>query len=781
MKWKILWWIVILGGIYCIIRFPRPLFDEPLSTAVYDRQGRLLGAKIARDGQWRFGKVVQLPYKYQTCLLHYEDKRFFQHMGVDAGAIVASISHNLRSQKSRRGGSTITMQVMRMSLNNRRRNYLSKIEEATLSVCLELIKTKREILSLYASNAPFGGNVVGLDAACWRYFGKSPELLTWAESAMLAVLPNSPSLIHLSKNRSRLKEKRNRLLTKIYEAGLIDEITLALSMEEELPNAPIPLPSKSQHFIQKIADKSPQGGKYVSTVDLTFQEAGYETAASFASQNQVNQIDNLAILIVDNSTGAVLCYIGNSPIGEAGVAVDMIRAKRSSGSILKPLLYMAMLDEGLLCPKSLVPDIPLSINGYMPENFDKTFRGAVPADEALRRSLNIPFVLMLRKYGIGKAIQKFKKAGISTLNRNADYYGLSLILGGAEVNLWDVCKSYSNMAKILSHYTTNNGKYSSTPVQNLECIQNEIKSLAHYTQQNPALFSASAIYQCTEALKDLKRPDDEGLWEEFSSQRPIAWKTGTSFGHKDAWAVGFDEKYTIGVWVGNATGKSRHNLTGIGMAAPILFDVYNKLPAGSWFEAPWDDLVKVQVCNHSGNLAGVNCTNISEEYLNSSASKSLSCNLHQMCHLSCDGIYQVTKECATGGESEGLNFFVLPPEQAAYYKQQHPEYRDIPPFHPDCLDWGGENGRFEFNFIYPAEDTRIYMPKDVSGKQQAAVFRASHVNAGAKLYWHLDQKYLGFTEVYHTKEIKAPPGKHRVTLMDGQGIQVTRNFEVVDN
>lgn len=755
---------------------PRPLFDNALSTIVYDNEGKLMGARIAADGQWRFPQPDSLPSKYIDCLIEYEDRRFYYHPGFDPLAIAASIRHNL-SSGTRRGGSTITMQVMRLAFKNNRRNVWSKLKETCLSVYLTLRYKKSTVLKIYAANAPFGSNVVGLEAACWRYYGKAPHLLTWSEAATLAVLPNAPSLIHVGKNRNLLKSKRDALLKSLKLHKLIDEETYRLSIDEPLPDKPLPLPMETPHLIEQMK-KIKQGHKNnVSTINREMQVFCNEIAAYYQEINAQNRINNIAIMVVENKSGNVLAYVGNTTAPVKGAAVNMVTARRSSGSILKPLLYTALLNEGKLSPQSLVADVPLSINGYAPQNFDKTFKGAIKCDEALQRSLNIPFVVKLREYGIAKFLNLTKKLGITTLNRSADNYGLSLILGGGEVTLWELCGVYSSMARTLNNFTKYQSKYSARDWHMPSLVAQEETS--QHRTFSPPVFSAGSIYACFEALKGLKRPDEEGLWEEFSSSKSIAWKTGTSFGHKDAWAIGLDANYTVGIWIGNADGTSRANLTGISSAAPVLFDVFNRLPDGAWFAKPWDDLTRQQICRQSGHMASQYCTEVDTVYINRTSKEFVNCPYHQLKSITDDGMYQANVQCYDSDKVITKSFFILPPDQVAYYKYNHADFEDLPEYHPACKAQIDALNSEQFAILFPSEYTKIFIGDDVSGKAQSAIFKASHNREDGVLYWHIDDQYLGKTQKYHTMEVAPPPGRHKLTIMDENGDQRSKIFEVI--
>ncbi|HLC83752.1 MAG TPA: transglycosylase domain-containing protein, partial [Bacteroidia bacterium] len=377
----------------------------------------LLAAKIAEDGQWRFPLTKKLPQKFIDCIIQFEDRGYYSHWGVSPTAIVRATKQNLEAKKTVSGGSTITMQVIRMSRKGQKRTFFEKFIEIILATRLEFSYSKKEILSLYASNAPFGSNVVGIDAASWRYFGREPSKLSWAEAATLAVLPNAPSLIYPGKNQERLLKKRNRLLDQLFVAKIIDKETCELSKKEPLPGKPHAIPQIAPHLLQRAAKENFSGQRIVSTLDSHLQERVNTIIENHHKILRGNEIHNACAIVLDVSTGNVLAYVGNTankgkPEYEGDV--DVISAPRSTGSILKPFLFANMLNDGELLSTTLIPDIPTQIAGYAPQNYNQTFDGAVPAKRALARSLNIPAVRMLQNYGIEKFNYNLKKMGMTT-------------------------------------------------------------------------------------------------------------------------------------------------------------------------------------------------------------------------------------------------------------------------------------------------------------------------------------------------------------------------------
>ncbi|HCM75470.1 MAG TPA: penicillin-binding protein 1C, partial [Cytophagales bacterium] len=697
-KTTIVLFVALLTFIFCL---PDPLFEDPYSTVLEDRNENLLSASIAEDGQWRFPQQSHVPEKFKSAIILFEDKRFFSHLGIDPIAISRAIRQNLKAGKIVSGGSTLSMQVIRLSRKNHARTFLEKVIEMILATRLELSYSKSEILAMYAAHAPFGGNVVGIEAAAWRYFGRKLDDLSWAESAMLAVLPNNPSLIHLGKNRDRLKEKRDRLLERLMEAGIFDRLTLDLAKAEVLPEKPLPLPRYAKHLLTRAAQEGHAQSRIKSSIDETIQIQSERILAEHQLRLSGNQVFNAAAIIVKVKTGEVIAYVGNTDSGrEHGEMVDVVNAPRSTGSILKPFLFAAMMDEGKALPQTLMPDVPIVINGFSPKNFSKEYDGAVPADKALIRSLNIPAVHELRDYRYEKFYDVLKNVGLTTLTRPPDHYGLSLVLGGAEGTLWDIAGAYASMARTLNNYFERVGPkryYKNDFHAPTYLSPSNDKPISDQLLESSSL-SASGIWLTFETLKELYRPGEETGWRYFNSTKPIAWKTGTSFGFRDGWAVGTNPEYTVGVWVGNADGEGRPGLTGTEMAAPILFDLFSLLPNRPWFQQPMSEMEQIHVCAKSGQRVSSLCESQQLVWVTKRGLQTLPCEYHKKIHLTQDGKFQVNLNCESEKNIITQNWFVLPPVQEYYYRTKNLSYKSLPPLRNDCI---GGSGLLAMDLLYP--------------------------------------------------------------------------------
>ena len=702
---------LVTGYIFCL---PRHLFHVPYSTVVTDRNEELLGARIASDGQWRFPPRNTTPEKIKECLITFEDKHFYHHWGVNPFAIGRAFYQNVKNKRIVSGGSTLTMQTIRLA-RNESRTFREKLIEMIWATRLEFRASKEEILSMYISHAPFGGNVVGLDAAAWRYFGHSADDLSWAESAMLAVLPNAPAMIHLSKGRKTLLDKRNRLLKQLLEKKTIDSSTYELAISEPLPDEPHTLPHIAPYLVSRFYQE--RNGEYSrSTINKGIQTQVEDLAERWSNEFGRSDIRNLAILVIDIPSNQVVAYCGNVHFDrkQGGNQVDVIQAPRSTGSILKPFLYYAMLQEGSLLPDMLLPDVPVNINGFTPQNFSMQFEGAVPASEALARSLNIPAVTMLQRYGVPKFHSFLQQIGLKTINRSSSHYGLSLILGGAEATLWDVTNAYAMMGRSL-----------------LQLPQRSCSLLLPTSRitESTDPFQPGAVWQTFDALKEVNRPEEID-WKSIPSMQTIAWKTGTSYGFRDAWAVGVTPRYAVGVWVGNATGEGKPGLVGAQTAGPVLFDIFNLLPASSWFTRPTGIFVEAEVCRKSGHLKGRFCDETDTLLVLPAGLRTEACPYHHLVTLSADESQRIYENCANTEPTLQKSWFTLPPVWEWYYKQHHPEYKPLPPFKAGC----GEDTFQPMQFIYPPMNARIKLPKQLDGSKGFLTVELAHSNPNATIF-----------------------------------------------
>lgn len=717
--------LILLIWLFCL---PRNLFgDISYSTVVTASDGSLLGARVASDGQWRFPPCDSVPEKFAKALIEYEDRSFYSHFGVSLRGIVRAIKQNLSNGRVVSGGSTITMQTIRLHRQGPR-NLFEKIVEMFMATRLELCYSKDEILRMYASHAPFGGNVVGIDAAVWRYLGNDGNDMSWAEAATLAVLQNAPATVHLSKNRDKLIAKRNRLLRRLFEKGEMTEDEYELAVDEPLIATPYPMPSIAPHLVE-YHHKVNHGKRTQTAIQYSLQRRVEDVAAYWRGEMSLSGIQDLAVVVADVKSNEIIAYCGNADmaVDRNGKWVDIARSPRSSGSILKPLLYCAAIQEGIILENTILPDVPTDFGGFAPKNFNGQFAGVVPANQALALSLNVPNVYLLKKFGVARFASLLQKCGLSTLHRPAHEYGLSLVLGGAEVTLFDVVDCYTRIARHDAAFPLND---------------------------------SVAIYAMLNAMREVNRPDQLD-YTRVSDIQNIAWKTGTSYGARDGWAVGITPGYVVGVWVGNANGSGVADLTGARTAGPIMFDIFNMLPQSGWFTQPRGDMMKV--CLKSGHVAGEYCVETAMRLCSGNALKSERCPYCTELPVSFDGLRRVSN-CSEPMEMK--SYFILPPIQKHYFKLQHTDYIE-PPSDPDATN--------KIKFIYPTDGAVVLLPKD---REHLMVCKATHSDPSATLFWHLDNNFLEFTKDLHQVQLSLSEGVHRLTIIDMIGSETSVEFVV---
>lgn len=757
-SWRWLTPALLLGAAVLALAWPlpQPLLAPPYARALLDRDGHLLAATIAADGQWRFAPLVEVPERFATALVTFEDQRFFVHPGIDPLALARALRDNLSQRRVVSGASTLTMQLARQVHGQRPRTLTNKIIEAWLALRLELRYSKAELLALYASHAPFGGNVVGLNAAAWRYYDRPPQQLSWAEAATLAVLPNSPALIHPGRRRDALAARRDALLQTLHQRGVLTDLDLAVALAEPLPQAPQPLPRWGEHLLFTLQQQQPQP-LYHSTLALPLQRRISQLAAEHGGRLMGEGIQDLAVLVVDHQLGEVVAYVGNHDGADrqrAGGMLDVIQRPRSNGSLLKPLLYGLMLDQGELLPGQLVADVPTHFAGYSPMNYDRDFRGAVRANEALARSLNVPFVRLLRQHGVEPFHRRLRELGLTDLFRPAGEYGLALILGGSESTLWDLVTVYSQL--MVAARDGEQGDY-----RRPRLLQDEVPSPL------PARLSQGAAWLTLEALLEVVRPGDDMRWRRFSSSQPIAWKTGTSFGLRDAWAIGSNGRYTVGVWAGNAEGQGVATLAGTATAGPVMLDVFAALGRAAWPARPTAALMAVEVCRDDGFLPDGLCERSTDWAPRGSHYQQVSPH-HVRVHRDAAGA-RVHAGCENPLNMITEAYFQLPPVQEHYWRRQH-SGRRIPAWRADCLAELAEyTDEQPMALVYPQDGTRVLLPVELDGRLGAVLFRAVHRDPQARLQWHLDRRYQGETRVFHDMALRLEPGWHRIRLVDQHG------------
>lgn len=532
-----------------------------LSVTVADRSGQPLRVYTNAAGAWRLpvGADAVAPL-FLDLLLAYEDRRFYRHAGVDPLAALRAFGQNLGAGRVVSGASTLTMQVARL-LEPRPRSLSAKLIEAARAAQLEWRYDKRAILGMYLTLAPYGGNVEGVRAAALTLFGKAPTELDAAEAALLVALPQSPSRLRADRFPERARMARDKVLDRAGQAGALSAKAAEEAKTEPVPSARQPLPASAPHLADAL--RARRSGETILTTTV---DGGLQRAVEALARREVaplNQRAGMAALVVDNRTRAVLAYLGSSDAldEERRGPIDMVRAVRSPGSALKPFIYGLGFDDGLIHPLTQVADVSTRFGDYAPRNFDRGFTGDLTIEEALQRSLNIPAVLVLDRVGPLRFADALRRVGARLVlpSRNA-VPGLPVALGGASINLWDMTTLYSGLAR--------GGLVAPLRLQPDAAEEGGLR-----------LLSPSAAQQVRAILEGSPPPPGIVQAQALRGAGPIALKTGTSYGFRDAWAFGVTERYSVGVWVGRPDGTPSPDRYGRNTAAPLLFQLFDLLPA----------------------------------------------------------------------------------------------------------------------------------------------------------------------------------------------------------
>lgn len=765
----LLWLVCIIIcciGIYLFVSFspfsytykngficPKHIFCDPFlprySKSVVDRNGEILSIFLNNIEQIHINSTDSIPNKLKIAVTTYEDKNFYSHFGIDFLAIIRTIKYNLTNH-ARAGASTLSMQVVKL-LELNQRTYGNKFKEAVHAIALESLYSKDEILQMYLNNAPYGGNIVGFKGASLFYFDKSPNKLTWAESAFLAVLPNAPGLINISKNRALLEKKRNALLQKLHEKGYFSQQILKLSLHEPLPNNIHNYKNIAPHLaLRVIAEDKNNQVILKTTINKEIQQKFEFRATEYANQLKRQGISNLSALLLDSKTSEVLAYIGSQDfldISHYG-QIDGIVAKRSPGSLLKPLLYALSIDEGLIAPQSKLIDVPLFFSNFKPKNASNKYYGFISAKDSLIHSLNVPFVRLLQEYGVSKFFYTLQDI-LHFRDNDFNRYGLSLILGTKEMSVEDIAKIYlglANMGEFGDFYYT----------------------LPHNKQEKKRLLTQGASYLTLETMKELQRT---GLENYHKDKKIFSWKSGTSYGRKDAWAAGVSPHYTLVVWVGNFTGEGNANLWGAVSAGKLLFEFLSELEnMQEEFDMP-QTMKEVRIDTLTGyritqDLEGFNIDTTSILLPQDSKPLRVSPFLKKVWLNSSktQEIDSMNKGFVNALPSIKLD---LPISVLNYYKLQNVNIYSF-------IKTRNKSDS-TLKILYPINDIKIIQPKDLN-TQQTLIARLANLKK-QKVYWYLDKKYLG-TFDNNTRKLDLGIGSHTLVVIGEDGSKDEVRFSI---
>lgn len=550
--------IVFISALLCLL--PK-LEMPPCSPILLDQSGEILCTQLTKDEKWRLPiRLDEVPPLYIKMLIAYEDRRFYSHVGVDPIALIRAIGQWIKNGRVISGGSTITMQTVRL-LRPRPRTFLYKIEEIFQAIRLELLYSKNEILTMYLTLAPYGGNIEGLRAASIAYFQQDPGQLMPSQMALMVVIPQLPTVLRPHIYPLKAKQFRDKVLLRLKEKGVLTPNQSREAISDPIPSIRYSFPMHALHVMQYLRQNNPTQNVFKTTLNKKKQmalESLLQSEITFFESQQT-----AAALIIENASRHIIAYVGSAdPLSEVKNGyVDMVRAIRSPGSTLKPLIYALAFEENIIHPETLIEDISTDFNGYMPTNFRDVFHGVVTIREALQQSLNIPVVQLLDQLGPGRFVDWLKQYGVTlTFSTKDRLPSLPIALGGVGISLWDLSSLYCALA--------NHGQF--LPV-----------TFVPRSQRTNAkeLVQSSASWYVTRILEDAPAP--HGIVDWFVTDKiPVAFKTGTSYGARDAWCIGYttgDQAYTVGVWTGRADGTPSPNQLGRKTAAPILHKIFNTI------------------------------------------------------------------------------------------------------------------------------------------------------------------------------------------------------------
>ncbi|TGE25734.1 penicillin-binding protein 1C [Hymenobacter aquaticus] len=749
--------------------FPLPPAPQ-YSPIVLAADGAVLHAFLNPTQKWRMKtELREITPALRATIIEKEDRYFYYHPGVNPLALVQAAGRNLFGRGRTTGASTITMQVARL-LEPKERTVGNKLLEMLRALQLEAHYSKPEILQLYLNLVPYGGNIEGVKSAALLYFQQPPDYLSLAQTVTLAIIPNRPRGLVLGRHNAAIRQERNRWLRRFGEQSLFPRPDIADALLEPLDVQRHAAPTLAPHLARRLVRQFPGRASIASTLQRGKQAKAEDLTRNYVRRLRELGISNAAVLVVNNRTRAVEAYVGSADFQDSFTKGqnDGVQAVRSPGSTLKPFLYALALDQGLVTPKLLLPDVPTNFGGYQPENFDKRCNGEVPLDRALAYSLNIPAVRVLSELGVPTFTTQLRAAGFRTVAKRAPHLGLSTILGGCGATLEELTNLYVTLAAGGQYgplrFASNSEERRS---RNEPAAPGRKQQQSAKPTQHSTLFSEASAFLITDILAQLTRPDLPVGYETSLRLPKIAWKTGTSYGRRDAWSIGYNREYTIGVWVGNFSGQGSPALTGSDIATPLLFDLFNTLAYNSpnnWFQPPASLDFRL-VCAETGRPPGENCPNQIIDYFLPGVSAGLRCQHQKEVLLSADGQYTYCRACAPATGYRRELYPNLLPEVAAFKEAQGIPYRRQPPHNPACqLVRGGRDQAP--GITSPLANTEYVLTK---GEQQQLLLSCTTDNEVRQVSWYVNDQFLRTAAATERVFFRPPTGAVKISCADDHG------------
>lgn len=730
----------IIALIFLNFIFPLPK-EKSFSKEILANDSTFLTAYLSGDDKWRMKTSLgEVSPELIKSIIEKEDRYFYWHLGFNPVAIIRASYSNITKGEIVSGASTITMQLARI-WEPADRTYLNKFLEILRAFQIEMHYSKSEILEMYLNYIPYGGNIEGVKAASYIYFNRPPNKLSLAQSIALSVIPNDPNKFRIDRNINSVKKKRDKWINRFASKKLFNNKILIDALNEPLKSNRYEIPNFAPHFCNKV-NSIEKKSIFISSLNIEKQKIAEKLLANYINRVRSKEVSNGAVIVIDNSNNNILVYCGSADYDDNSTCgqVDGISSIRSPGSTLKPLLYAQAFDKGILNPKMKLLDIPMDFSGYEPENYDRKFNGEVTAEYALMNSLNIPAVQLLQKVNLNSFLQILHKAGFNEIYRQKEKLGLSLILGGCGTTLEELVQAYSAFS--------NNGK--------LRHLNFEMEK---QNSKQTEIFSEASSYLITKILSNIERPDFPNTLIGESKLPKIAWKTGTSYGKRDAWAIGMNPKYTIGVWMGNFDGHGSPYLSGAEIAVPLLFDLFNSLDYDSdkeWYKNP-NSLLERQVCAETGLLPNENCKNLVYDYYIENVSTFKKCNRYKTFLVDENETMVYCPDCLEKHNYKKIAYPIYKPELKLWYEKNNIDFKKPPKHNPNCNHIIADNGP---KIVSPVKNYDYYLDKN---SDQQILLQAVSTSNVLSQYWYINDNF--FKKCYPGEKVFFRPKNNNVKII----------------
>lgn len=740
--------------LFLLVDFLFPIrLPQDYSTLVYAADGSLLHAFLSPDEKWRMEfELDEITPQIKQAFIAKEDRFFYQHPGVNPFAAFRASLQNLLSGRRESGASTITMQAVRL-IEPRPRTFVNKLIESVRAFQLEWHYGKEEILRLYLNRVPCGGNIEGIKAASHFYFGKPPVRLSLAEVTTLTIIPNRPSSLNPGKDPTALLGARNTWLRRFQQQDAFHPSEIEDALKEPLQISRKAKPNAAPHLSLRLHRSHPGQTQLHTNLEPAMQLAVENLAAAHVNHLKSEGVTNAAAIVIHNPTRKVVAYMGSNDFADSTHhgQVDGLQALRSPGSALKPMVYALATDQGLITPKRVLYDIPANFAGYQPENYDGGLRGPVSAEKALSWSLNIPAVRLLKDLTVDRMAETLSRTGFASIEKQTPQLGLSLALGGCGVTPEEMGGLYAMFASY--------GAYA--PLRYLEDDP---------VREPVPILSPQSAWILAEMLTQTNRPDLPMSWKSSEDVPQIAWKTGTSYGRRDAWSIGYNPRFTVVVWVGRFSGEPVPSISGAETATPLLFKIFREIDRQSrkeWYLQP-PGIETHWVCAATGLPPGELCNQLSLDLHLSNQRKPATCDHRVLVRISPDTSESYCMSCSPDFGFAEIPFINASPELTAWYRSTASPIATIPPHNPHC------------ERVFHGSGPRITSPVAgmeywVSPSDSLKLALQAQVESDVRqVLWYLDDRLLGATPAGGVMFCLPESGFHKVTCTDDKGRKADR-------